>query len=194
LLSRAWLRNQHRGRGEIARAWLEENGATEGLIALSGAAGGDVGQALLGDHAEAAELLAELTGGWRKMAVFASASWVGKAAHAAALTGPAPAEALRAPLAELDYRTPWAEAAIRTVTGATARAAGDPAEAGRQFLAAADLYASIPVMTDRALALALAAAAFTAAGRPDQAGPALAEVTAFAARNAALGLLRVANG
>ena len=30
---------------------------TEGLIALSGAAGGDVGQALLGDHAEAAERL-----------------------------------------------------------------------------------------------------------------------------------------
>src|SRR5688572_309414 len=63
LLSRAWLRNQHRGRGEIARAWLEEKGATEGLIALSGAAGGDVGQALLGDHAEAAERLAE---GWAR--------------------------------------------------------------------------------------------------------------------------------
>ena len=64
LLSRAWLRNQHRGRGEIARAWLEEKDATEGLIALSGAAGGDVGQALLGDHAEAAERLAE---GWARL-------------------------------------------------------------------------------------------------------------------------------
>ena len=63
LLSRAWLKNQHRGAGEIARAWLEEQGATEGLIALSGAAGGDVGQALLGDHAEAAERLAE---GWAR--------------------------------------------------------------------------------------------------------------------------------
>ena len=41
LLSRAWLRNQHRGRAEIARAWLEEG--TEGLIALSGAAAGDGG-------------------------------------------------------------------------------------------------------------------------------------------------------
>jgi class 3 adenylate cyclase len=151
-------------------------------------------RALLGERAEAAELLAELTGAWRKMAVFASASWVSKAAHAAALAGPEAAEALRAPLAELRYRTPWAEAALRTVTGATARAAGDPAEAGRCFLAAADLYATIPVMTDRALALALATAAFTAAGRPDQAGPALAEVTAFAERNAAPGLLRVANG
>ncbi len=56
LLSRAWLKNQHRARAEIARSWLEEG--TEGLIALSGAAAGDVGQALLADHAEAAERLA----------------------------------------------------------------------------------------------------------------------------------------
>ncbi|HVJ24362.1 MAG TPA: DNA polymerase III subunit alpha, partial [Burkholderiales bacterium] len=49
---------QHRGRGEIARDWLRD---TEGLIALSGAAGGDVGQALMADHAEAAERLAQ---GW----------------------------------------------------------------------------------------------------------------------------------
>jgi len=58
LLSRAWLRNQHRGRAELSRDWLQD---TEGLIALSGAAGGDVGQALLGDHTEAAERLAQ---GW----------------------------------------------------------------------------------------------------------------------------------
>jgi len=55
LLSRAWLRNQHRGRAELARDWLHD---TEGLIALSGAAAGDVGQALLADHGEAAERLA----------------------------------------------------------------------------------------------------------------------------------------
>ncbi len=60
LLSRAWLKNQHRARAEIARGWLEEGG-TEGLIALSGAAAGDVGQALLADHAEAAERFAR---GW----------------------------------------------------------------------------------------------------------------------------------
>jgi len=57
LLSRAWLRNQHRARAEIARAWFEESG-TDGLIALSGAASGDVGQALLADHAELADKLA----------------------------------------------------------------------------------------------------------------------------------------
>jgi DNA polymerase III subunit alpha len=58
LLSRAWLHNQHRGRAELSRDWLQD---TEGLIALSGAAYGDVGQALLGDHPEAAERLAQ---GW----------------------------------------------------------------------------------------------------------------------------------
>jgi DNA polymerase III subunit alpha len=54
LLSRAWLKNQHRARAEISASWLAEDG-TEGLIALSGAAHGDVGQALLGGHNEAAE-------------------------------------------------------------------------------------------------------------------------------------------
>jgi DNA polymerase-3 subunit alpha len=53
LLSRAWLKNQHRGRGELAREWLEEG--AEGLIALSGGPSGDVGQALLAGHNEAAE-------------------------------------------------------------------------------------------------------------------------------------------
>ena len=52
LLSRAWLRNQYRGRAELAREWLQDS---EGLIALSAAAAGDVGHALLADHAEAAE-------------------------------------------------------------------------------------------------------------------------------------------
>src|SRR6185369_10402448 len=54
LLSRAWLKNQHRARAEVSRAWLEQEG-TQGLIALSGAAAGEIGQALLADHAEAAE-------------------------------------------------------------------------------------------------------------------------------------------
>jgi len=58
LLSRAWLNNRHRGRAELAREWLQE---TDGLIALSGAAAGDVGQALIADHGAAAERLA---GSW----------------------------------------------------------------------------------------------------------------------------------
>ena len=56
LLSRAWLENQHRARAEIARDWLAAG--TDGLIALSAAGAGDIGQALLSDHAELAEKLA----------------------------------------------------------------------------------------------------------------------------------------
>ena len=59
LLSRAWLRNQHRGRGEVAREWLDKG--SEGLIALSGGPAGDVGQALLAGHNDAAE---RLSGRW----------------------------------------------------------------------------------------------------------------------------------
>ncbi len=54
LLSRAWLTSQRRGRAEIARAWLREE-ANDGLIALSGAAAGEVGQALASGNAAAAE-------------------------------------------------------------------------------------------------------------------------------------------
>jgi len=63
LLSRAWLRNQHRARAEIAVGWFREGG-TGGLIALSGFAGGDVGNALAGGHGAAAEKLAAA---WSKL-------------------------------------------------------------------------------------------------------------------------------
>ena len=58
LLSRAWLTNQHRSRPELDKAWLKEGG-TEGLIALSGAAGGDIGQALAAGNLEGATKLAK---------------------------------------------------------------------------------------------------------------------------------------
>ncbi len=52
-LSRAYRTNQHRGRAEIRREWMSEG--TDGLIALSGARDGDVGQALLQGNAPGAE-------------------------------------------------------------------------------------------------------------------------------------------
>ena len=59
LLSRAWLKNQYRGRAEIAKSWFGEVGS-EGLIALSGAGAGDVGQALAaGNEGAAARLAAD---------------------------------------------------------------------------------------------------------------------------------------
>ena len=63
LLSRAWLKNQYRARAEIAMGWFGELG-TEGLIALSGFAGGDVGFALAGGNAAAAEKAAAA---WSKL-------------------------------------------------------------------------------------------------------------------------------
>jgi len=63
LLSRAWLTNQHRARAEIDRAWLEER-STEGLIVLSGAGAGDVGQTLAAGNADAAQRLAR---GWQAL-------------------------------------------------------------------------------------------------------------------------------
>jgi DNA polymerase-3 subunit alpha len=63
LLSRAWLKNQHRARAEMAMGWFREQG-TDGLIALSGFAGGDVGHALTAGNAAAAEKLAAA---WAKL-------------------------------------------------------------------------------------------------------------------------------
>ncbi|SDV50075.1 DNA polymerase III subunit alpha [Chitinasiproducens palmae] len=53
LLSRAWLRNQHRGRAEVDPAWFEE-GLGEGLLALSGGQFGNVGIALANGNPAAA--------------------------------------------------------------------------------------------------------------------------------------------
>ena len=63
LLSRAWLKNQHRARAEMTMGWFRDGG-TDGLIALSGFAGGDVGHALAGGNAAAAEKLADA---WSKL-------------------------------------------------------------------------------------------------------------------------------
>ena len=59
LLSRAWLKNQHRAKALISRDWLEQG--TEGLIALSGGPGGELSAALLSDQGENAERVAA---GW----------------------------------------------------------------------------------------------------------------------------------
>jgi DNA polymerase-3 subunit alpha len=56
LLTRAWLTNAHRGRAEMRREWLQ---GIEGLIVLSGARGGDVGQALMAGNLEMAQTLAK---------------------------------------------------------------------------------------------------------------------------------------
>ncbi|MFA7667548.1 MAG: PHP domain-containing protein, partial [Burkholderiaceae bacterium] len=64
LLSRAWLENEYRGRAELRADWFDGPAADgrplgEGLIALSGAHQGEVGQALLAGNREAAEAAAQ---------------------------------------------------------------------------------------------------------------------------------------
>src|SRR6202165_4086420 len=56
-LTRAYRTNQHRGRAEMKRAWFAEG--TDGLIALSGFAGGDVGHALVQGNPVAARAAAD---------------------------------------------------------------------------------------------------------------------------------------
>ncbi len=63
LLSRAWLTNQYRGRAEVMVEWLEEGLAT-GLLALSGAQGGDIGMALAAGNVQSAQRNAER---WTKL-------------------------------------------------------------------------------------------------------------------------------
>ena len=48
LLSRAYLEGQHLGVATVEKEWLK--GCSEGLIALSGARDGDIGQALLANQ------------------------------------------------------------------------------------------------------------------------------------------------
>jgi DNA polymerase-3 subunit alpha len=57
LLTRAFRSNQYRGRAELRKAWFSEAG-TEGLIVLSGAHHGDVGQALAADNVRLGQKLA----------------------------------------------------------------------------------------------------------------------------------------
>ena len=57
LLSRAFLSNQHRGHAEFKREWFVECG-TEGLLLLSGALAGDIGQACLQGNLDLARKLA----------------------------------------------------------------------------------------------------------------------------------------
>ena len=149
-------------------------------------------RALEGRRDEAAELLDELATSWSAVPALASGEWVAAAAYAAALSGRDASVRVRGMLDRVGHRTPWAEAALRTVTAAVARADGDHVRAGQLYTAAAGLYGQIPATTDRMLALALAAGAFLGGDERAAAEVALAEVRAFALRNAAPGLLRLA--
>ncbi|MEV0154626.1 adenylate/guanylate cyclase domain-containing protein [Micromonospora sp. NPDC050686] len=149
-------------------------------------------RALQGRTDEAAVLIDELADSWSAVPALASGEWIAAAAYAATLAGRDAAVRVRAMLDRVGHRTPWSEAALRTVTGAVAAADGDHRRAGELYLAGADIYARIPDVTDRMLALALAVAELDRAGDGAAVAGPLAEVRAFAQRNDAPGLLTLA--
>ncbi len=149
-------------------------------------------RAVQGRYAEAAELIDELAESWSAVPALASGEWIAAAAYAAALTGRDSAVRVRGMLDRVGHRTPWSEAALRTVTAAMASVDGDHGRAGQLYSAAAKIYSQIPDTTDRMLALALAGGEFTLAGAREPAQAALTEVRGFALRNQAPGLLRLA--
>ncbi|CCH20304.1 adenylate/guanylate cyclase domain-containing protein [Micromonospora lupini] len=149
-------------------------------------------RALQGRDAEAAELIDELDRSWSAVPALASGEWIAAAAYAAALAGRDASVRVRAMLDRVGHRTPWSEAALRTVTAAVAAADGDHRRAAELHLAAAETYGRIPDVSDRVLALALAAAELACAGDPAGARVPRAEVRTFALRNDAPGLLALA--
>jgi tetratricopeptide (TPR) repeat protein len=148
-------------------------------------------RALQGRHDDATTILGELVDSWERVRVVTFGEWLDTAAHAAAVAGRIPSLRLREMLADVPHRTPWVEAAARTVAAGVAEADGDHARAAELHLAAAEQYADLPHVSDRILALAAAARC----QRRLDAGvtePVRVELTEFAARNDAPGLLTLA--
>ena len=146
-------------------------------------------RSLQGNPAGTVELLTELADSWRAVRAVVSGEWIAAAAHAAALAGREASAVLHDMLAEVSHRTPWVEAALRTVAGAVAAADGDTRRAAALHLAAADLFGGIPNVTERVLALA---AALRTLGPEAKAEPHHDELVAFATRMRAPRLLELA--
>jgi hypothetical protein len=114
------------------------------------------------------------------------------AAVAAALCGRSAAVGVREMIEQGGSLTPWGRAALCTVESAIADADGVHGRAADLLVEAAALYARMPNTTEQMFCLALAAGALTRAGQTERADQMLTEVRAFALRNRAPGLLRMA--
>jgi class 3 adenylate cyclase len=163
-------------------------------------------RALCGRLKEATELLDELAGSWRRIRALTSGEWIDAAAYAGALVGREGCIPVRDMLAEVGHRTPWVEAAARTVTAGLATADGDACRAAEMHFAAAEIYDAIPNVTYHTLSLAMALRALggaeglggaealggAPAGMQARAQAARTAVRVFADRNRAPGLLALA--
>jgi DNA polymerase-3 subunit alpha len=76
LISKAYQEGQHLGVPMLRQEWLEAN--HDGLIALSGAASGSIGKALLAENHDAAKRQAEFWGGLFKQSFYLELQRVGK--------------------------------------------------------------------------------------------------------------------
>ncbi|GAA2612947.1 hypothetical protein GCM10010399_49800 [Dactylosporangium fulvum] len=149
-------------------------------------------RALQGREQEAEALIVELAKSWREVRAIASGEWIDATAHAAVLSGRPAMVAIRDMLADVPHRTPWVEAAMRTITGGMACLDGDYARAADMHLAAAEIYCEIPNASARTLSLTWAVQALGHLGDEDRLEPWRSELVAFATQAGAPRLLVLA--
>jgi len=144
-------------------------------------------RALQGRHDDSRVLLSAVEADWVPTRMLAFGEWVPPASHAAALLGNTASAQVRRMLERAPHRTPWVHAGLAMVAGGML--AKRPAEAAANYAEAAAIYGRIGNASDKALALAATARALLAAGDLDAAAPVMAQVSAFAKRNRAPGLI-----
>jgi hypothetical protein len=149
-------------------------------------------RALQGRDRDAEALIVELAKTWREVRAIASGEWIDATAHGAVLAGRVALMAIRDMLADVPHRTPWVEAAHRTITGAIASVDGDLARAADMHLAAAEIYSEIPNASARILSLTWAVQALGCLGDEERLEPWRSELVAFASQACAPRLLSLA--
>jgi len=157
---------------------------------------GALTRALQGRGRDAEALIVELAKTWREVRAIASGEWIDATAHAAVLSGRVAMMAIRDMLADVPHRTPWVEAAMRTITGAIAFVDEDYARAADMHLAAVEIYGEIPNGSARILSLTWAVQALGRLGTPDEREARLepwrSELVAFASQAGAPRLITLA--
>ncbi|WP_433079189.1 ATP-binding protein [Dactylosporangium sp. CA-052675] len=178
---RAWIRTLRGDDGDDDVEELVAAGRRSGFYRLQWVVlgHGALCRALQGRDREAEALIVELAKTWREVRAIASGEWIDATAHAAVLSGRVAMMAIRDMLADVPHRTPWVEAALRTITGAIASVDGDHARAADMHLAAAEIYGEIPNNSARILSVTWAVRALGLAG-DERIEPWRAELVAFA--------------
>ncbi|MGK5741948.1 ATP-binding protein [Micromonospora sp. URMC 103] len=148
-------------------------------------------RAVEGRRDEAMALLSELDEDWRRTRMIPFAEWVPAVGHVAGVLGADAARLVRGLLGRAPRTTPWARAAARVADAVLAHHAGDARTAADLMRTASESYARMTDVTDEIITTALSVDPL-AATDPVGARAAEEKVRAFAARNEATGLLRLA--